>query len=285
MRLFGSGCWHPQHWQLCGVWQVLQGVCCHWNGSWCPQQCLRFQSLGIMTRSGGGRSQCCAHTWLWGPVAGASVGEMMVADAHVVGRPRKAVKAKTNNGSLLKLMSTELVMLSNHLILCCPSPFPSVFSSIRVFPNESALCIRWPKYWSFSSSISLFNKISGLISFRIDWFDLPAVQRTVKSLLKYHSSKASILQGSAFFLVQLSFPYMTTGKSSSVLVVNSFRGKICCICLRSRSMWTVTAPAMWLLLVLWSSFLCLAISIRLAQLCRSAGSEPEAGFSYGVPKG
>ena len=215
---------------------MLQGVCCHWNGSWCPQQCLRFQSLGIMTRSGGGWSQWCAHTWLWGPVAGASVGEMMVADAHVVGRPRKAAKAKTNNGSLLKLMSLELVMLSNHLILCCPSHFPSVFPSIRVFPNESALCIRWPKYWSFSSSLRLFNKYSRLISFRIDWFDLLAIQRTLKSLLKYHSSKASTLQCSAFFVVQLSLPYMTTGKPSSVLVVNFFRGKICCICLQSRSM-------------------------------------------------
>ena len=100
----------------------------------------------VMTSDGGGQSQWCAHIWLWGPVAGASVGELMVAGAQVVGRPRKAAKAKANNGSLLKLMSIELVMLSNHLILCCSSPCPSVFPSIRVFSNESALCTRWPKY-------------------------------------------------------------------------------------------------------------------------------------------
>ena len=105
-------------------------------------------------------------------------------------------------------------MPSNHLILCRPLLLlPSISPSIRVFSNESALCIRWPKYWSFSFSISPFNKYSGLISFRMDWFDLLAVQGTLKSLLQHHSSKASILQCSAFFIVQLSHPYMTTGKT------------------------------------------------------------------------
>ena len=120
----------------------------------------------------------------------------------------------TNSWSLLKLMSIELVIPSNHLILCCPLLFlPSVFPSIRVFSNESVLRIRWPKYWSFSFSINPSNEYSGLISFRMDWLDLLAVQGTLKSLLQHHSSKASVLQCSAFFMVQLSHPYMTTGKT------------------------------------------------------------------------
>ena len=119
----------------------------------------------------------------------------------------------TNSQSLLKLMSIELVMPSNHLILCYPLLPPSIFPSIRVFSNESALRMRWLKYRSFSFSISLSNEYSGLISFRMDWLDLLAVQGTLKSLLQHHSSKASILQCSAFFIVQLSHPYMTTGKT------------------------------------------------------------------------
>ena len=115
--------------------------------------------------------------------------------------------------SLLKLMSIESVMPSNHLILCCPLLLPSIFPNIRVFSNESALQIRWPKYWSFSFSISPSNEYLELISFRIDWFVLLAVQGTLKSLLQLHSSKASILWCSAFFIVQLSHPYMTTGKT------------------------------------------------------------------------
>ena len=111
----------------------------------------------------------------------------------------------TNSQSLLKLMSIESVMPSNHLILCRPLLSPSIFPSIRVFSSESELCISWPKYWSFSFNISPSNKYSGLISFRIDWFDFLVVQRTLKSLLQYHSSKASIFQYSAFFLVQLSY--------------------------------------------------------------------------------
>ena len=118
----------------------------------------------------------------------------------------------TNSWSLLKLMSIDSVMPSNHLILCRPLLFPpSIFTSIRVFSNESALGIRWPKYYSFSFNISPSNECSGLISFRMDWLDLLAVQRILKSL--HHSSKAAILQRSAFFIVQLSHPYMTTGKT------------------------------------------------------------------------
>ena len=117
----------------------------------------------------------------------------------------------TNSPSLLRLMSIESVMPSNHLILCHPLLLlPSVFPSIRVFSNESVLLIRWPEYWSFSFSISPSNEHSGLISFRIDWFDLLAVQGTLKSLLQHHSSKGSILRQSAFLIVQLSHPYMTT---------------------------------------------------------------------------
>ena len=111
-------------------------------------------------------------------------------------------------------MSIESVMTSNHLILCHPLLlWPSIFPSIRVFSNESALHIRWPKYWSFSFSISPSSEYSGLISFRVDWLDLLAVQGTLKSLLQHHSSKTSILLRSAFFIVQLSHPYMTTGKT------------------------------------------------------------------------
>ena len=113
-----------------------------------------------------------------------------------------------------KPMSIELVMPSNHLILCCPLLLlPSIFPSIRVFSNESALPIRWPKYWSFSFNTCPSNEHPGLISFRMEWLDLLAVQGTLKSLLQHHSSKASILGRSAFFIVQLSHPYMTTGKT------------------------------------------------------------------------
>ena len=123
-------------------------------------------------------------------------------------------------------MSIESVMPSNHLIFCCPLLLlPSIFPSIRVFSNESALRIRWPKYWSFSFSISHSNEYSGLISFRIDWLALLAVQGTLKSLLQHPSSKASILQCTAFFIVQLSHPYMTTGKTIA-LTRRTFVGKV-----------------------------------------------------------
>ena len=127
---------------------------------------------------------------------------------------RQASLSITNSQSLPKPMSIESVMPSNHLILCCPLLLlPSIFPSIRVFSNESALSIRWLKYWNFSFNFSPSNKYPGLISFRMDWLDLLAVQGTLKSLLQHHNSKASILWRSAFFTVQLSHPYMTTGKT------------------------------------------------------------------------
>ena len=131
----------------------------------------------------------------------------------------------TISQSLLKLKSAESVMPSNHLIPSRLLLLPSIFPSISVFSNESVLQIRWPKYWSFSFSISLSGEYSGLISFRIDWFDLLAVQGTLKSLLQHHSSKASILWPSAFFIVQLSYPYMTTGKTIA-LTRWTFVGKV-----------------------------------------------------------
>ena len=139
--------------------------------------------------------------------------------------------------SLLKLMSIKSVMPSNHLILCRPLLPPSIFPSIRVFSNESALRIRWPKYWSFSFSISPSNEYSGLISFRMDWSDLLAAQGTLKSLLQHHSSKVSILQCSAFFIVQLSHPYMTTGKTIA-LTRQTFVGKIMSLLFTSSLVWS-----------------------------------------------
>ena len=123
-------------------------------------------------------------------------------------------------------MSTESVMASNHLILCHPLLLlPSIFPSIRVFSSESALCIRWPKYWSFSFNIRPSNEYRGMISFRMDWLDLLEIQGTLKGLLQHHSSKASILQRSAFFIIQLSQPYMTTGKTIA-LTRRTFVGKV-----------------------------------------------------------
>ena len=138
----------------------------------------------------------------------------------------------TNSRSLPKLMSIESVMPSNHLILCRPLLLlPSIFSSIRVFSNESVLCISIdPKYWSFSFNISPSNEHSVLISFRIDWFDLLAVQGTLKSLLQHHSSKASILQYSALFMVQLSHPLTISGKTIA-LTIQTFAGKVMCLLL------------------------------------------------------
>ena len=130
---------------------------------------------------------------------------------------RQASLSITNSWSLLKLMSITSVMPSNYLILCCPLLLPpSIFPTIRVFSNELVLCIKWPKYWSFSFSISPSNEYSGVISFRIAWLYLLAVQGTLKSLLQHHSSKASILQRSAFFIVQLSHPYISTGKTKAL---------------------------------------------------------------------
>ena len=137
----------------------------------------------------------------------------------------QASLSTTNSRRLLKLVSIESVMSSSQLILCCSLLPPSIFPSIRVFSNESVLLVRWPRYWSFSFSISPSNEYSGLIFFRIDWLDLLAVQGTLKSLLQHHSSKASILRCSAFFIVQLSHPYMTTGKTIA-LTRQTFVGKV-----------------------------------------------------------
>ena len=160
----------------------------------------------------------------------------------------------TNSQSLHKLMSIESVMPSNHLILCCPLLLPpSIFPRIRVFPNELVLCIRWPKYWNFSFSISLSisPEYSGLIFFRMDWLDLLAVQGTRKSLLQHHSSKASILQHSAFFIVQLSHPYMTTGKTIA-LTKRTFVGKVMSLLLNMLSRLVMTfLPRSKRLLISW----------------------------------
>ena len=137
----------------------------------------------------------------------------------------QAVLSITNPRSLLRLMSIESVMTFSSLILCRLLLSPSVFPSIRIFSSESVLPIRWPKYWSFSFNISPSNGYSGLISFRMDWVDLLAVQGTHESLLQHHSSKASILRCSAFFVVQLSHPYMTTGKTIA-LTRQTFVGKV-----------------------------------------------------------
>jgi len=144
---------------------------------------------------------------------------------------RQASLSTTNSWSIPKLMSIESVMSSNHLILCCPLLLPpSIFPSIKVISNESALHIRWLKYCSFRFNISPSNEHPGLISFRMDWLDPLAVQGTLKSLLQHHSSKASILRCSAFFTVQLSHPYMTTGKTIALTRWTFVLGMYCCGC-------------------------------------------------------
>ena len=153
---------------------------------------------------------------------------------------RQASLSITNSRSLLKLMSIESVMPSSHLILCCPLLLlPSIPPSIRVFSNESTHRMRWPKYWSFSFSISPSNEHPGLISFRMHWLDLLAVQGTLRSLLQHHSSKASVLRCSAFFTVQLSHPYMTTGKTIA-LTRRTFIGKVMSLLLNMLSRLVIT---------------------------------------------
>ena len=166
----------------------------------------------------------------------------------------------TNCWSLLKPMSIESVMPSNHLILCHPLLLlPSIFPSIRVFSNEPALRIRWPKYWSFSFNISPSKEHPGLISFRMDWLDLPAVQGTLKSLLQHHSSKASILLRSAFFTIQLSHPYMTTGKTIA-LARQTFVGKVVSLLFNMLSrLITTFLPKTKHLLISWLQSLCAVI--------------------------
>ena len=155
---------------------------------------------------------------------------------------RQASLSITNSQSSLRLTSIESVMPSSHLILCCLLLLlPPIPPSIRVFSNESTLCMRWPKYWSFSFSISPSNEHPGLVSFRMDWLDLLAVQGTLKSLLQHHSSKASILQRSAFFTIQLSHPYMTTGKTIA-LTRWTFFGKVISLLFNMLSRLVITFP-------------------------------------------
>ena len=158
----------------------------------------------------------------------------------------------TNSRSSPKPMSIESVIPSNHLILCRPLLLlPSIYPSIRVFSNDSALCIRWPKFWSFSFRISPSNEYSGLISFRMDWLDLLAVQGTLKSLLQHHGSKASVLRHSAFFIVQLSHPYMTTGKTIA-LTTWTFVGKVMSLLFNMLSRLVITSlPRSKRLLISW----------------------------------
>ena len=165
---------------------------------------------------------------------------------------RQASLSITKSQSLLKLMSITSVMPSNHLILCHPLLLlPLIFLSIRGFSNESVLCIRWPKYWSFSFSISPSNEYSGLISFRMDWLDLLAVHGTLKSLLQHHSSKASIPRHSAFFIVQLSHPYMTTGKTIA-LTRRTLVGKVMSLLFNTLSRFVIAfLPRSKHLLILW----------------------------------
>ena len=165
---------------------------------------------------------------------------------------RQASLSITNSRSLLKPMSIESVMPSSHLILCCPLLLlPPLPPSIRVFSNESTLHFRWPKYWNFSFSVSPSNEHPGLISSRMDWLDLLAVQGTLKSLLQHHSSKASILRRSAFFRVQLSQPYMTTGKTIS-LIRQTFVGKVMSLLFNMLSRLVITfLPRSKHLLISW----------------------------------
>ena len=172
---------------------------------------------------------------------------------------RQASLSITNSWSLFKLIFIESVMPSNHLILCCPLLLlPSIFPSIRVFSNEWAFRIRWPNYWSFSFDISPSNEHPGLISFRMDWLDLFAVQGTLKSLLQHHSSKASILQHSTFFIVQLSHPYMTTGKTIA-LTRQTFVGKVMPLLFKMLSGLVVLFTSLYTLYSIWLTLLLIHI--------------------------
>ena len=165
---------------------------------------------------------------------------------------RQASLSITNSQSYPKLMSIESVVPSNHLILCHPLLLlPSIFLRLRVFSNESVICIRWSKYWSFSFSISPSSEYSGLISFRLDWLDLLAVQGTLKSLLQHHSSKASILWCSTLFVVQLLYPYMTSGKTIA-LTRQTFVGKVMSLLFNKLSRLVITfLPRSKCLLISW----------------------------------
>ena len=193
-----------------------------------------------------------AWSWLDFQFSCSSVSQLRPTPLDPRTAARQASLSTTNFQSLFKHMSSESVMPSNHLILCCPLLLlPSILPCIRIFSNESVLHIRWPKYWSFSFNISPSNEYSGLISFRMDWLDLVAVQGTLKSLLQYHISKASILQHSAFFIVQLSHPYMTTGKTIA-LTRQIFVGKVMSLLFNMLSRLVITfLPRRKCLLISW----------------------------------
>ena len=189
---------------------------------------------------------------------------------------RQASLSITNSQSLLKLTSIESVMPSNHLILCYPLLLlPSIFLSIRVFSDDSVLCMKWPKYWSFSFSISPSNEHPGLISFRMDWFYLLAVQRTLKNLLQQHSSKASILHHSVFFVAQLSHPYMTTGKTIA-LTRWTFVGKVMFLLFNMLSRLVNMLSKLVITFLPWSK--CLLIS-WLESPCSNFGAQKNKSLS------
>ena len=204
------------------------------------------------------QTHCCRHRSSTLPLIPciisvlSSVAQSCLTLCNPMNRSTAGFLSITNSCSLLKLVSIESVMPSNQLIPCRPFLLPpSIFASIRVFSNESVLLIKWPKYWSFSFSISPSNEYSGLISFRIDWFDLLGVQGTLKSLLQHHSSKASNLQRSAFFMVQFSHPNMTTGKTIA-LSRQTFVGKVISLLFNMLSRLVITfLPRSKRLLISW----------------------------------
>ena len=210
-------------WGFCMIWYNKSRLCCLEKARFCP-------GTGVSS------VQSLSHVWLFATLWTVAC---------------QASLSITNSQSLPEFMFIELVVPSNHLILHHPLLLPSIFPSIRVFSNESALHIRWPKYWSFTFNISPSNEHPGLISFRKDWLDLLAVQGTHERLLQHHSSKASILQHSAFFTVQLSHPYMTTGKTIA-LTKHTFFGKVMSLLFNMLSRLVITfLPRSKRLLISW----------------------------------
>ena len=191
---------------------------------WCWRRLLNQKAGGEGDDRGqdGWISSPTQWTWVWASSRRWTAKDvwllmLCLTLCHSMDYSMPGFSAFTISQSLLKLMSIELVIMSNHLVLCCPLLLPpSIFTSIMVFSKKSVFHIRWPKYWSFSFSISPSNEYSGMISFRIDWFDLLAVQGTLKSLLQHYSSEASVFQCSVFFMVQLSYPYMTIEKTTAL---------------------------------------------------------------------
>ena len=199
---------------------------------------MKLEDIMLSEISQSQRDKYCVILLIWGSLSSVQLLSRVQLFATPWTAARQASLSITNSWSLLKFMSITSVMPSNHLILCCPLLLlSSILPSIRVFSSESALHIRWPKYWSFSFSISPSNEQPVLISFMMDWLDLLAVQRTLKSLLQHHSSKASILWCSAFFILKLSHPYMTTGQTIA-LTRWTFVGKVMSLLLNSYLGWS-----------------------------------------------